>query len=169
MTKVLRTQGERLHEVFAELVRAYQFRDREQTCFWGLSISQCYALEVVFEHGPITMSELAHTLFLEASTVTRIIDRLVAAGLVERTPSSTDRRVCRVSVTDSGRQLVLRIRDALIDEHVRVLRQVPAESREAVITALDHLLDAFRARQTAASSQCGDTTSAPIAKVSGGR
>jgi len=146
MTKSLRAQGERLHRVFAELVRAYQFRDREQVCCWGLSISQCYALETLFDHGPMTMSELARTLYLEASTATRIIDRLVDAGLVERTTSDRDRRKCLVGATDAGRRLVGQIRSDLIEEHVEVLRQVPEDSREAVITALDRLLEAFQAR-----------------------
>jgi len=146
MSDALRTQGERLHKVFAELVRAYQFRDREQVCCWGLSISQCYALEVVFDQGPMTMSELARTLFLDASTATRIIDRLVESDLVERTTSDSDRRKCLVGVTRAGQRLVQGIRSDLVDEHVEVLRQVPAASREAVITALDRLLEAFRAR-----------------------
>ncbi len=169
MANVARAQGERLYEVFAELVRAYQFRDREQTCCWGLSISQCYAIETLFSKGPMTMSELARTLFLEASTVTRVVDRLVDADLVERTTSASDRRVCRVGVTDAGRRLVLRIRDDLIDEHVRVLQQVPARSREQVITALDRLLEAFRARQAAADCTGGNATPAGIANAPEGR
>lgn len=146
MANSLRTQGERLHKVFAELVRAYQFRDREQVCCWGLSISQCYALEALFDQGPMTMSELARTLFLEASTATRIIDRLVEADLVERTTSDRDRRKCMVGVTETGQRLVGQIRKDLVEEHVEVLRQVPAESREAVIAALARMLEAFRAR-----------------------
>jgi DNA-binding MarR family transcriptional regulator len=169
MTKLLRTQGERLYDVFAELVRAYQFRDRDQTCCRGLSVSQCYALETLLSNGPTTMSELARTLYLEASTVTRIIDRLVDADLVERTASDSDRRVCRVAVTDAGRRLVLRIRDDLIDEHVWVLQQVPTKSREAVITALDHLLDAFRTRQATPDCTGGDATAAGVAKTAKGR
>jgi DNA-binding MarR family transcriptional regulator len=117
----------------------------------------------------MTMSELARTLFLEASTVTRIVDRLVDADLVERTTSASDRRVCRVGVTDAGRRLVLRIRDDLIDEHVRVLQQVPAKSREQVITALDRLLEAFRARQAGSDCMGGNATPAGIANSPKGR
>ena len=146
----LRVQGERLHEVFTKLVRAYQYRDREQICCRGVSVSQCHALEALFLRGPLTMSELANILFLEASTVTRIIDRLVDADLVERVSCDADRRVCRVSITEPGRQLVSQIRDDLIDEHVQVLKQAPADSREAIITCLQNLLGAFQARQTEA-------------------
>lgn len=169
MTNVLRAQGARLYDVFAELVRAYQFRDRDQTCLRGLSVSQCYAIETLFSNGPMTMSELARTLFLEASTVTRVVDRLVEDNLVERTTSASDRRLCRVGVTDAGRRLVLRIRDDLIDEHVWVLQQVPARSREQVIAALELILEAFRARQTTAQRMEGEAAGAGIANAPKGR
>ncbi|MBK1790861.1 MarR family winged helix-turn-helix transcriptional regulator [Persicirhabdus sediminis] len=52
------------------------------------------------------MSELAEILGRDATTLKRQLDGLVKAGLVERIPSVTDRRVVEVSVSAKGRQLV---------------------------------------------------------------
>jgi DNA-binding MarR family transcriptional regulator len=161
MASKLRKQGERFHDVFSELVRAYQFRDREQICCRGVSVSQCYALEALFLRGPLTMSELAQFLFLEPSTVTRVIDRLVGTGLVERVSCDADRRVCRVAATETGRELVSQIRDDLIEGHVQVLRRAPTDTREAIIACLQNLLTAFQERQKAAD--CSSTTAGAAA------
>ena len=42
-----------LHEAVADLVRVYQFRDRDRICCHDVSVTQCYALETIVEHGPL--------------------------------------------------------------------------------------------------------------------
>jgi DNA-binding MarR family transcriptional regulator len=147
MPESLAEQAQRLYRVFAELVRAYQFRDRDQTCCHGLSVSQCYSLDALDAEGPLTMGELATLLHLELSSVTRIVDHLVANRLATRTQDQNDRRVCRVKVSAKGRALAARIRGELIAEHEAVLRQIQPEGREAVISAMSLLLSAFQARR----------------------
>ncbi len=148
----LQEQSERLYEVFAELVREYQFRDREQVCCHGLSISQCHALEMLSTRGAQTMGDIARSLFLEGSTVTRVVDRLVEDGLAERNQDPHDRRVWRVEATDRGNQVFLTIQSDLLNEHIQILRELPEHSRETVISTLNGLLKAFRARQSQACS-----------------
>jgi DNA-binding MarR family transcriptional regulator len=147
MPPALSRQAERFYQAFAELVRGYQFRDREGICCHGLSVSQCYTLEALESHGPSTMSELAGHMFLELSSMTRIVDHLVANRLAKRSQDTNDRRVCRVQITRQGRVLAARIRGELVKEHELMLREIPAESREAVISAMSHLLSAFKQRQ----------------------
>lgn len=54
--------------------------------------------------GPAPMGTLARELVVSVSSLTAIIDRLVARGLVERLPSDQDRRVVRVALTAEGRR-----------------------------------------------------------------
>ncbi|MHC5002030.1 MAG: MarR family winged helix-turn-helix transcriptional regulator [Planctomycetota bacterium] len=147
MPESLPRQAEELYQAFSELVRGYQFRDREGICCHGLSVSQCYTLEALDGREPATMSELAGRMYLEVSSMTRVVDRLVAAGLAERAADPADRRVCRVRITPKGRDLLATVRADLLAEHEQVLRELPADSREAIITAMNHLLAAFRQRQ----------------------
>jgi MarR family transcriptional regulator, organic hydroperoxide resistance regulator len=55
--------------------------------------------------SPLPMNELAARLACDNSNVTGLIDRLEARGLVTRHPSSDDRRVKHVVLTDAGRGL----------------------------------------------------------------
>jgi len=154
MAASLHRQAERLYEVFAELVRGYQFRDRESICCHGVSVSQCYTLDALDRNGPLSMGALAAQLHVEISTMTRIVDYLVKNKLATRVTGPNDRRVCQVKISAKGRSLVATIREQLIDEHEQVLRAVPAESREAVITAMANLLAAFRQRQAHLGELC---------------
>lgn len=66
-------------------------------------------LEVLFQltsapEGRLKMWELAHSVLLSKSGVTRLVDRMEAAGLVSRGPCPTDRRVVYAMVTPAGRE-----------------------------------------------------------------
>ncbi len=56
--------------------------------------------------GPITAGHLAKSAELNPASVTAMLDHLEAAGIVQRTRSTTDRRVCMVALTDQGRALL---------------------------------------------------------------
>jgi MarR family transcriptional regulator, 2-MHQ and catechol-resistance regulon repressor len=53
--------------------------------------------------GQLTMGELAEQVALTTGGITRLIDRMQAAGFVRRQPGQTDRRVSHTAITDSGR------------------------------------------------------------------
>lgn len=53
---------------------------------------------------PVRMSDLAHRVLITRPTVTRLVDRLVEQGLVERSPDPTDRRAVLVALSPSGRE-----------------------------------------------------------------
>lgn len=53
-----------LQAAVADLVRVYQFRDRDRICCHDISVTQCYALETLVEHGSMRLSALAERLFL---------------------------------------------------------------------------------------------------------
>ena len=76
----------------------------EQT---GVGLSETLVLvQLMFAEGRIKMAELADTLVVTRGGISKIVDRLVGSGLVERVPSEDDRRVVFAVVTDDGRALV---------------------------------------------------------------
>lgn len=70
-----------------------------------LSLIQTRLLGVLRDRVP-TMQELARLLELDKSSVTGLVDRAEKRGLVQRTPSSDDRRSVGVHLTSSGRRIV---------------------------------------------------------------
>ena len=76
-----------LHAAVADLVRVYQFRDRDRICCHDISVTQCYALETLVEHGPLRLNALADRLFLDKSTTSRVVGTLVRRGTSSRAPT----------------------------------------------------------------------------------
>ena len=64
--------------------------------------------------APLSQSELADQLGVEGATMVAMVDRLVKAGLVIREPSTTDRRVKRVVLTQAGNLLYDKLRSEAV-------------------------------------------------------
>lgn len=105
---------------------------------FGITYPQYLALVALRGGDGQTVSALGGKLNLESNTLTPLIKRLEAAGLVTRTRDKQDERVVRLSLTDAGR--------SLIDE---ALGCIPAAILEATgmrpeeLQALNHKLAAL--------------------------
>lgn len=89
-----------------------------------------------------SQSELAHALGVEGPSMVSLIDRLVKAGLVERSPSDTDRRVKHVVLTEAGRTLHASVKAEAARYRQEVLSGIdPDRLRDAT-----QLLEALQAR-----------------------
>lgn len=100
-------------------------------------------LSELADSGTLSMTELAAARRVALNTATSIVDRLVAAGLLERRSDPNDRRVVRIAMTEKGQRLVAELRparrrviremlDGLSDEEVvRLQAALPALGRLA--------------------------------------
>ena len=74
--------------------------------YLGLSQASWMTIAVAAKaRQPLSQSELADRLAVEGATMVAMVDRLVKAGLVNREPSTTDRRVKRILLTEAGNLL----------------------------------------------------------------
>jgi DNA-binding MarR family transcriptional regulator len=89
---------------------------------------------------PLTPAELMRSSMITSGAVTQRLDRLVARGLVARTPSQKDGRVVHVSLTDEGRAAIDRaLPDHVANEH-RILAELDDEDRATLADLLRRLL-----------------------------
>ena len=106
--------------------------------------SQLSALATVARDGRLTLSQLADAERVQPPTITRVVDALVQRGLVDRTPSETDRRVAWVAPTASGLALVEEIRqrrDAYLARHLRALPPADLELLARAAELLERLME----------------------------
>lgn len=90
--------------------RALTARYRELLAPLGLTYPQYIVCVALWEGGPLTVSQLGERLDLESGTLSPLLRRLEAAGLVTRTRSHDDERHVEVALTAEG--LALRTRAA---------------------------------------------------------
>ena len=91
-----------------------------------------FHLEVAPGHK-LTMSELAQSILLSQSGVTRLVDRLVRSGLVVREGCAEDRRVMYARLTEAGHEALCDARPTLIEG---VRRRFLAHFDDAELDAL---------------------------------
>jgi DNA-binding MarR family transcriptional regulator len=72
----------------------------------GLTPSQLSALAVIEVHGPITLGSLAEHEGVAPPSITKVVQKLEADGLVGRTVDVADRRITRVSTSPTGAALI---------------------------------------------------------------
>ena len=89
----------------------------------GLTPAQHEVLEVLSGSRPLTLNELGSRLLCETGSPSRLVDRLVGAGLVERRPSLEDKRAVVLGLTTAGRKIE-RLADQAMEGHWNALEAV---------------------------------------------
>jgi MarR family 2-MHQ and catechol resistance regulon transcriptional repressor len=150
----LTQDSEDLYEALNQLVRVYQFRDRDRICCYDVSVTQCYAVETLVKRGALRLQVLAEEMFLDKSTASRVIDTLERKGYVSRVEDDEDRRAVRIQATDSGRELYEKIRADLIAEERAMIENLSAEARQGALSLLRQITRATEIRCGLVSECC---------------
>ena len=111
----------------------------------GVTMPQYRVLVLLEDNGALSIGMIAFELGVNPSNATRVCDRLERLGLAERTSSTSDRRSVLVEVTDAGRAVVAAVTNYRRQEFARVVEQLGASGREALVHALDEVTSAARA------------------------
>jgi DNA-binding MarR family transcriptional regulator len=101
-----------------------------------ISVVQLRALTVLRELGTASLAELADGVGVTPSTTSRLVDRLVAAQLVERRPSPRTRREIELRVSPAGIEMLDRYDDLRLEGLRTGLDRLPGDRRDDVLAAL---------------------------------
>jgi MarR family transcriptional regulator, transcriptional regulator for hemolysin len=102
----------------------------------GLTRSQWQVLAHLARHEGIHQGALAEILELEPITLVRILDRLQAAGLIERRHHATDRRLRLLYLTDEAHPILGQMRAIGAEARSEALAGVSDADRERLIETL---------------------------------
>ncbi len=110
----------------------------------GLTSAQWRVLAAVARaemngEDPLHQATLAEMMDMEPITLSRQIDRMEAAGLIERRPAPVDRRVKRLYLTEAAGPLVDKFRKVAISCYDNVLNGISEEEIELVVGVLTRI------------------------------
>lgn len=126
-----------------ELVGLYLFAQRTYAHDQGLSQTG-RLLMLLQKHGPATQTDFARLAGLDKSWISRIVERLVEEGLIERHPHENDRRCHELRLSPSGEYEASRY-DALLTAHaMSFFDGVPPASHADLSAALGTIITALR-------------------------
>jgi DNA-binding MarR family transcriptional regulator len=133
------TVADRLHTAFFHLMRRLRRVDEVS----GMTTSKLSALAVIVHSGPLSLGDLASAEQVRAPSMTRIVQELLADGMVTRVPDTEDRRVVRIHATPKGRRALHQGRSgrvALLASWLATLKPAEQTKVEEVAALLESLL-----------------------------
>lgn len=124
-----------MHKMMGKLLSL----DRNYLARGLITIPQVFVLRQIAEAGECSMSMISHNLGFKSSTITGLVDRLVALDLVKRHSPETNRRQVLAKITPKG----ARILDQVQAERKRVLismfKLVSAGERAAYLSIIEKI------------------------------
>ncbi|WP_225076352.1 MULTISPECIES: MarR family transcriptional regulator [unclassified Streptomyces] len=128
-----------LTEAVTRLRRALRASIRTDYPWEKLPMAQVELLQVLGEHSPARISDLAARQRLAPSTVSGLIGQMITTGLVAREVDSADRRASVVTLTDAGRDQLAAWTTAHERRMDAALASLDGADRAAVAAALPAL------------------------------
>lgn len=107
---------------------------------FDITPEQFSLLARLWEEDGLTQSRIAELLHKDKANVTRILDRLVAKGLVERRTDPQDRRAFHVYLTGEGRAAEARLAPPVEALRARIYAGISGEEQRRLVTMLDRIL-----------------------------
>ena len=105
----------------------------------GVQVETWRVLETLDSDAHHTMGELAEIVLMNPPTLTKLVDRMVANGLVHRQLAPEDHRRVRLVLTDAGLELVEKIRHQVEVQNEDIVERLGKENAKLVQEALRSL------------------------------
>lgn len=121
------------------ILRATEKYSRDLARAAGLSAVQLRVLQIVAEKGHATPTELSTRMRVTQATVSALIKKLEAKGLLSRRRSETDRRQMRLEITEEGREKVRTAPDALQQRYVKQFEALEEWEQAMIVSVLERV------------------------------
>ena len=126
------------------LVRRFSVAERADVACCGVTVAQAATLETLQMEDSLRLGALGKRLGVTPSTLSRNVERLETAGLVQRDVDPEDARSFRVALTAKGQAAARELEQQEVIFARQVLERVPEERRETVASSFQELLLAVR-------------------------
>ncbi|BCJ28677.1 MarR family transcriptional regulator [Actinocatenispora sera] len=136
-------EGAPVGSLLLQVVRAHARVGTELLNEAGVASPHEIVLLYLDAHGPVPQTELVHYMGRDRSTVTATLQAMERAGLVTRTPSTTDKRAMIVRLAKKGRDAVPRAQAAWHELERRTTRTLTPSQQADLMTALAAIRDAL--------------------------
>ena len=133
------------------ITRSIDIYSRQLRAACDLTGPQLICMRQLAVEGSMTLSDLAAVISLSLATVSGIVDRLEARGLVRRERQQADKRRVLVILTRAGEKALRRAPPPLQEQFTRRFRALPARRQAALNKALREIVTMMEAEDIDAS------------------
>jgi len=132
-------------QALRRVVKALHTYSQDVRHTYGLTGPQLWALKTLEAEGPLAIGALAAALAVHQSSVSLLVNRLEAHGLVRRVRRAGDHRYVHIELTRRGAALAADAPEAAQGRLLHSLQQMPARDVAAIRRAVDRLVEAMEA------------------------
>jgi DNA-binding MarR family transcriptional regulator len=138
------TRTENLQDIYAisaitqRLMRSYMHSSGVDL---HIAPSESQVLQLISEVQPVSLKELANAMHLTPGAITQLVDALVQAQYVTRTPSAQDRRMAVVALTPEGSRAISSLRRTKQDLFAKVVANLTDEELAAFLNVQRKMLE----------------------------
>jgi DNA-binding MarR family transcriptional regulator len=136
------TYNDPLIRNFRDILRRLErviFMQNNEACCSGVTLAQCHTLMEIESKEKESLTELAKTLGLDKSTISRTIDGLVHNGLVDRTIPEENRRMATLQLTEAGKNICNSINSRNDQYFTETLSILTDSEKETLINLLEKI------------------------------
>ena len=126
-------------ELLTDLTIHYNALIRNAASQLNLTVSQAFHL-LSIPHDGIPISQLAHKLGLDASTLTRNIQKLEKMELIRRSQDSYDKRVQKAVLTEKGEEMIELLDESLQEMNNTFMEHIDLDSQENITDILEKIV-----------------------------
>ncbi|MDP2853520.1 MAG: MarR family transcriptional regulator [Smithellaceae bacterium] len=133
-----------LIDVFIGLAQATRCCRQDTAFCGGVTFHQFVILDAVAKNKELKISDLHSLLAVEKSTTTRLLNPLLAKGLLNKAKSISDSRAFVLTLTKNGRETHHRVQACLEDFFSKVAGNLPANKQEIILQAVQTFISAIK-------------------------
>ncbi|MEK4439626.1 MULTISPECIES: MarR family winged helix-turn-helix transcriptional regulator [Niallia] len=107
---------------------------------YGVTPAQYGVLNCLWKEGQLSPKQIGEMVYLEAPTVSGILDKMQKAGLIERSVDPNNRRNVLVTVTSKSNSIKENIESATINLNTMVLQNLSDDEQNVLKKALETII-----------------------------
>jgi DNA-binding MarR family transcriptional regulator len=141
MDTKLQAQASAITDLTFDLLRCCEAKEKIFAKDHGLKVAEFRCLRIIDPGKSYSVQDLATSMHLSPSRLTRIIDGLFAEKLVDRIQSIEDRRFAKISLTAKGQTLVSKLKEEYADLHAEMLKEKSSGERDKIYEGISLMQD----------------------------
>jgi len=123
------------------IIRAIDVHSKNLGATAGITVPQLIMLKEIQQYDTITTTKLSDKVSLSQSTVTIIIDKLVAKNLVNRIRDHNDKRQWHLELSAEGRRISSELHSVLPEGFMEVFPDLPSWQQSQILGTLQHVAE----------------------------
>lgn len=140
----------RILKALRQIIRAIDIHSRKLVTHHKITAPQLVCLLTIIENESITATEIGQKVYLSASTVIGILDRLEKNGLIQRKRDTIDRRIVNILATKKGYEVAENAPSPLQETFAIAIKNLPEAEQLKIVLSLEQIVELMGAKEIVA-------------------